>query len=81
VTVAEEEDLKFMKILDDIRAAISEVPTGAGAGLLVMAMIEIANKERWSSARLLAWFVQALAALEHRFNLTIEDEGEGQTLQ
>jgi hypothetical protein len=82
VTVAEEKDHESIKIMDNIRAAISEIPPGRAAGLLLMSMIEIANKEHWSSARLLTWFVSAVSVLEHRFDLKLEDEIRGgQTLQ
>ena len=77
----EEKDPELTKILDDIRATISKLSSGRSAAVLLMAMIDIANKEHWSSARLLAWFAQATAMLEHRFNLKLDDEAEGKTLQ
>lgn len=77
----EEKDPELTKILDDIRATISKLSSGRSASVLLMAMIDIANKEHWSSTRLLAWIIQATALLEHRFNLKIDDEAEGKTLQ
>jgi hypothetical protein len=64
-----------------IDAAIEGKSPSFATGLLLLAMIEIANKQHWSSARLLAWLIEAIAAVEDIFEYKLDDEGEGEPIQ